>query len=76
MQALTIDEINWLMIVIKNQTDLAPGNERKLKIKVLAHLVQKKWNWTVRAPITTGNSRHQFAHGIDKTSTMPKRNCS
>ncbi len=42
MQALTIDEINWLILIVKNQTDFAPENERKLKIKVLTHLGERK----------------------------------
>ena len=42
MQALTIDEINWLILIVKNQTDFAPESERKLKIKVLTHLGERK----------------------------------
>jgi hypothetical protein len=42
MQALTIDEVNWLILIVKNQRDFAPENDRKLKIKVLTHLKEKK----------------------------------
>jgi len=42
MQALTIDEINWLILIVKNQADFAPENERKLKIKVLVYLGERK----------------------------------
>ena len=42
MQALTVDEINWLILIVKNQTDFAPENERRLKINVLDYLGEQK----------------------------------
>ena len=42
MKALMLDEINWLIRVVKRQTDLAPENERKLKLSVLAYLEEIK----------------------------------
>ena len=42
MKALMLDEINWLIRVVKRQTDLAPENELKLKLSVLAYLEERK----------------------------------
>jgi len=42
MKALTIDQINWLSRIVKNQIVFAPERERKLKIKVLAYLEERK----------------------------------
>ena len=51
MQALTIDEIDWLILIVKNQTDFAPESERKLKIKGIDSSPRKKER--------TGRSGHQ-----------------
>lgn len=61
MQALTLDEINWLIRVVKRQTDFAPENEQKLKIRVLAYLEERKRELEDSAPVATVQSRRYLS---------------